>query len=98
MKISSVIISTALALSSLNGIAEGKTKTCEYKVTGMTCAACSTTLKIGVKRLGGINSVEASSDKGNAVVSFDPEITDESKVKAAIEKVGYKATLTQCKA
>jgi len=98
MKITNPLISAALMMISLNGFAAGSTKTCEFKVSGMTCASCATTLKIGVKKLDGIESVKASTDKGNAIISFNSTKTDEKKVKAAIDKTGYKATLKQCKA
>lgn len=98
MKILSVIISTVIALFSLHGFAEGKEKTCEFEVKGMTCVSCSTTVKIGVKKLDGIKSVDASSEKANAVVLFDPSKTDEVKVEAAINKTGYEAKLKQCNA
>jgi len=97
MNIRKTLLSAALIMISIDGIAAENKKTCEFKVSGMTCASCATTLKIGVKKLDGIEFVKASTDKGNAIVSFDSTKTDEKKVKAAIDKTGYKATLKHCK-
>lgn len=72
-------------------------KTCTFDVKGMTCASCAVTLKTGVKKLDGINTVNASVGEKNAVVSFDPQKTDEKKIEEAIDKIGYEATLKQCK-
>jgi len=67
-----------------------------FKVEGMTCATCSTTLKASVRKLKGINNVEASSDKGSAEVSYEPSIVNASAIKGSIDSVGYKATERAC--
>lgn len=71
-------------------------KICTYEVSGMTCESCTVTLKIGVKKLNGIQQVFASVGKKNAIVTFDPAKTDSEEIKQAIDRIGYKAVLKQC--
>ncbi len=73
------------------------TKAC-FNVEGMTCAACTVTLKASVKKLGGIKEVSASADQGKATVTFDPAKTKVNDIKEKIDAVGYKATIQECKA
>ncbi len=50
-------------------------------------------MKIAVKSLDGIHQVEASHKEGKAVVVYEPSKVSPEEIKAAIEKVGYKAEL-----
>ncbi len=50
-------------------------------------------MKIAVRRLDGIHQVEASYKEGKAVVVYEPSKVSPEEIKAAIEKVGYKAEL-----
>jgi len=68
-----------------------------FHVEGMTCAACSLTLKTSVQKLKGIESVEASVEERFAKVVYDPRLTTLDAIKSKIDSVGYKATVkTQC--
>ena len=71
-------------------------KTACFKVEGMTCVTCSTTLKASVNKLEGILNVEASSDEGSAKVSYEPSLVDSKAIKGKINSVGYKATERIC--
>lgn len=68
-----------------------------YDVEGMTCVTCTLTLKTAVKRLKGVQDVKASVEKKNAVVQYDTKQTSPDAVKTAIDNVGYKATVRECK-
>jgi len=50
-------------------------------------------VKIAVKRLDGIHQVEASYKEGKAVVVYEPSRVSPQEIKAAIDKVGFKAEL-----
>lgn len=67
-----------------------------FKVEGMTCVTCSAALKASVRKLKGINNVEASSDKGSAEVSYEPSIVNTSAIRGSIDSTGYKATERAC--
>ena len=50
-------------------------------------------MKLAVKRLDGIHQVEASYKEGKAVVVYEPSRVSPEEIKAAIDKVGFKAEL-----
>ncbi len=50
-------------------------------------------MKLAVKRLDGIHQVEASYKEGKAVVVYEPSTVSLEEIKAAIDKVGFKAEL-----
>ena len=85
----------ALTLSA-SGSTSGK-MVCTYQVSGMTCGSCTVTLKAGVRKLDGIQRISASVEEKRAVVTFDPAKTDDEHIKSAIDRIGYKAVLKQCK-
>lgn len=84
----------ALALVAVVGFAtqtaraEDKSET--FKVSGMTCASCENSVKKAVTKLDGVNKVEADSEKGQAVVSYDPAKVTPEKITAAINTTPFK--------
>jgi len=50
-------------------------------------------VKLAVRKLDGIHQVEASYKEGKAVVVYEPSIVSPEEIKAAIDKVGFKAEL-----
>jgi len=50
-------------------------------------------VKLAVRKLDGIHHVEASYKEGKAVVVYEPSIVSPEEIKAAIDKVGFKAEL-----
>ena len=75
----------------------GSTENVCFDVQGMTCGACSLTLKTAVKKLKGIQEVDASVEKNHALVRFDGNETNTTAIKNAIDNVGYRATPKECK-
>jgi copper chaperone CopZ len=61
------------------------------EISGMTCAGCAINVEQALKRLPGVKSVEASYEKGQAVVEYDPAKVKTEQLKAAIDRIGYKA-------
>ncbi len=68
-----------------------------YEVQGMTCATCGITVKSAVKKIKGVQEVKASVEKKDAVVQFDSNQTNVDAIKKAINDIGYKATVQECK-
>ncbi|MEQ9188345.1 MAG: mercuric transport protein MerTP [Cryomorphaceae bacterium] len=68
---------------------EGTLTNAEFKVEGMTCAACEDHIRHAVSSLSGIQSVDASFTAGSATVSFDPTRTTEEEIFDAIHSTGY---------
>lgn len=60
-------------------------------VDGMTCASCSTAVRLALKRLDGVVDATVSFDEKRAVVTYDPKRVAPEKMVAAIADLGYTA-------
>lgn len=60
-----------------------------FKVEGMTCVSCETTIKLALERTPGVHRTAVSYDRGEAVVEYDPQKTNHNKLRDAINKTGY---------
>ena len=60
-----------------------------FKVEGMTCVSCETTIKLALERTRGVHRAEVSYDRGEAVVQYDPKKTSHDKLRDAINRTGY---------
>lgn len=60
-----------------------------FKVEGMTCVSCETTIKLALKRTPGARRSVVSYDRGEAVVEYDPKRTTRNKLRDAINRTGY---------
>ena len=64
----------------------------ELPITGMTCASCANRIERKLNKLEGVTaSVNYATEK--ARVEFDPGTVDPQQLVAAVEAVGYRATL-----
>ena len=61
----------------------------EYRVTGMTCGHCETSVREEVGEIDGISDIQVSAETGKLVVSGPGEI-DDAAVIAAVDEAGYK--------
>ncbi|MCK5547857.1 MAG: HAD-IC family P-type ATPase, partial [Thermoplasmata archaeon] len=59
------------------------------KVGGMTCAMCVKTIEDALKGLDGVIDVNVNLSSEKAYVTYNPEITNVSDMKRAIEESGY---------
>lgn len=96
MKTLSLFFLVSVMSLSVFSAEELTSKTACFKVEGMTCTTCSTTLKISIKKLKGIIKIKASADKGSAKVNYDPAVVDANTIKKNIISVGYKAIEITC--
>lgn len=62
-----------------------------FKVTGMSCAACSAGVERAVGRLKGVNSVEVSLVAKSMVCDFDETIISEKEIANAVKKGGLQS-------
>lgn len=69
------------------------TQTVTLAVPGMTCAACPITVKKALTRVDGVQKVEVSLEKREAVVTFDDAKTSTSKLIQATENAGYPSSV-----
>ena len=60
-----------------------------YKVTGMTCSACSASVQRAVTKMEGVSQAEVNLATEMLRVSFDENTVDFSKLQAVVERAGY---------
>lgn len=63
-----------------------------FKVEGMHCSGCASTIQMLLQRKAGVRRVSASFDAGEARVFYDPAAVSEDDIAAAIEQAGYRVT------
>jgi mercuric ion binding protein len=68
------------------------TKTVTLSVSGMTCAACPITVKTALSKVKGVEKVEVSFEKKEAVVTYDDAKTNVAALEEATKNAGYPAT------
>src|SRR5258708_38552569 len=69
------------------------TVTSLFKVEGMTCGGCEAGVRMKVKKLAGVEKVEASYETKRARVSYDPKLVTPQRIIAAINDPGYSPAL-----
>ncbi len=66
-----------------------------FKVTGMSCAACSARVERAVAKLPGIHRVQVNLLTGSMRADFDPQQLGAAGIIAAVEAAGYGASLDE---
>ena len=61
-------------------------RTAAFQVTGFTCITCAIGLEVVLKGFRGVATAKAAYPEGKVVVSFDPAMTSEDKIRAFINK------------
>ncbi len=68
-------------------------RTLNLIVTGerkIHCAGCEERIGNALRRLPGIQDVQASADTQKVVVTFDPDTVNADQVRAKLEQLGYR--------
>ena len=93
MKSKSVVLATAafllIAFTSLGALAATKKST--IRVDGMKCSKCSGSVEKALKATPGVEKVEVSLDRKEAVVEYDDAKVTEAKLREVINATGFKA-------
>jgi mercuric ion binding protein len=76
----------------LNVPAWAATRTVTLSVPGMTCAACPITVKKALSKVQGVEKVEVSFEKKEAVVTYDDVKTNVEALTKATGDAGYPST------
>ncbi len=79
--------------ATLSAPASAATKTVTLSVPGMTCNACPITVKKALSKVTGVQKVEVSFEKREAVVTFDDAKTSVEALTKATENAGYPSTV-----
>ena len=66
------------------------TKTTTIRITGMKCNQCSASVAKALKATDGVQGAVISSEKGEAVITYDDEKVTEAKLRAVINSTGFK--------
>lgn len=74
---------------------ETTTATAVFAVQGMTCGGCEAGVEMKVRKLTGVEAVEASYDAGRATVTYAPDRVGPEAIVQAIEELGYSAELVE---
>ena len=61
------------------------------KIPRIHCSGCVNTVTNAVRKLPGVQTVEASDVSKQITVEFDPAKVDEAKIRSALAAVGYPA-------
>jgi len=61
------------------------------KVPRIHCSGCVNTVSNAVRKLPGVQTVEASDVSKQITIEFDPAKVDEAKIRSALAAVGYPA-------
>ena len=90
-RIISLVVGTVMVMALCVMTAAAFTKTVTIKVEGMKCAKCSASVSKALKATEGVEDATVSSDKGEAVIKYDDQKTNETKLREVINSTGFKA-------
>ncbi len=66
-------------------------QTISIAVEGMSCVSCAARVKRTLKGIDGVEQVEVSLERREAVVRFSPEKVSPERLESALNGLGYKA-------
>lgn len=71
------------------------TQTCTVWIQGMTCGSCVRSIEGRISGLRGVQSIRVSLEEEKATIAFHPSLTDPEQLRAAIEEMGFDASLSE---
>lgn len=99
MKVFLFVVVSLLPVTSATGVAplspfieaNAAGKKTSYKVKNMVCQSCANHLMSVLGKTKGVTKVnEVDFKTGKVTVTYDPKVTDDAKIKAAINSTRYK--------
>jgi copper chaperone CopZ len=89
--VSATLALCALALVGAPVLADDL-KTATLDIQGMTCGACTASVRVVLKKLDGVSEAKVSFEEKKAVVAYDPaKVTPQKMADAINAKLPYKA-------
>ena len=82
-------IAAVLSLLAAPAPASAAPRTVTLSVPGMTCAACPITIKKALLKVAGVQKVEVSYEKLEAIVTYDDAKTNVDALTNATKRAGY---------
>ncbi|HEX2268986.1 MAG TPA: heavy-metal-associated domain-containing protein [Pyrinomonadaceae bacterium] len=89
-RITNLVVSAVLVLTLGVITAAAFTKTVTIKVEGMKCAKCSASVAKALKATDGVEDAQVDSKTGAAVVKYDDQKVNETKLREVINSTGFK--------
>ena len=89
----SLLAILALAAAGIALPAVAAQKTVVLSVPGMNCAACPITVRKALGKVAGVQSVKATLEPPEAVVTFDDAMTSVEKLTEATRGAGYPSSI-----
>ena len=86
--VSALVMALVLALGAVSVSAD--TKTVTIKVEGMHCGGCASSVTKALKATEGVEDVQVSFEKGEAVVKYDDQKVTVAKLREVIKGTGFK--------
>ena len=65
----------------------------KFRVTGMTCSACSSFVEKTITKLAGVNKVNVNLLANSMIVDYNEDIIDNSTIINTVNSIGYNASL-----
>ncbi len=84
----SLVFTLVLALGSSSAFAVSRST---IRVDGMHCKMCAASVTKALKATAGVEAVQVSAEKGEAVITFDDGKVTEAKLREVINSTGFKA-------
>ena len=84
-----IVFTLALALGAMSVSAASKSVT--IRVEGMRCGGCASSVQKALKATGGVEEVNVSFEKGEAVIKYDDQKVTVEKLREVINGTGFKA-------
>ncbi|XP_024926699.2 copper-transporting ATPase HMA4 [Ziziphus jujuba] len=79
----------AITVSELDYKKDEKIRTVMFRVRGIECASCATSIESALGNLSGVRSITVSPLQGQAVVKYVPELINAKKIKETLEDTGF---------
>ena len=89
-RITNLVVSSVLVMTLGVITAAAFTKTVTIKVEGMKCGKCSSSVTKALKATEGVEDVQVSHEKGEAVIKYDEQKLTEAKLREIINSTGFK--------
>ena len=67
-------------------------RTVNLTIDGMTCEACSASIKTALRKLPGVGKIDIRFERKGGTVEYDPAKVDEKAIVDTVNKTGFKAT------
>nr|XP_023687561.1 copper-transporting ATPase 2 isoform X1 [Paramormyrops kingsleyae] len=83
------------SLSSLRTFSQQPWSAVTIAITGMTCGSCVRSIEQNLSQRAGVNCVRVSLAEEKGTVLYDHDLTSPAELRAAIEDMGFHASLTE---